>query len=142
LFCTGKIAPARELPADRSPCEPEAWPASGAPRGPRRTRRIAPLSGAGDPERAGNVSGRREVRTAAQLAEVAPDNARVRYQLASVWARDGKKGKALKALRQAVERGFSNLQALESDPAFDSLRKQKAYRKMVEELAARSRRAG
>jgi tetratricopeptide (TPR) repeat protein len=61
------------------------------------------------------------------------------YNLACAYAVSGKGKDALKALRQAVEKGFDDLGLLESDKDLDSIRGAPEFKSLVEELKARKR---
>jgi pimeloyl-ACP methyl ester carboxylesterase len=67
-------------------------------------------------------------------ARLQPDDAGTRYVLARAYALDGRKKKALDSLREAVERGFNDLANLKQNKAFDELRNEAEYKKLVEEL--------
>jgi pimeloyl-ACP methyl ester carboxylesterase len=67
-------------------------------------------------------------------AGLQPDDAATRYVLARAYALDGRKKKALDSLRDAIERGFKDLANLEQNRAFDALRNEAEYKRMVEEL--------
>ncbi|HEV7374128.1 MAG TPA: hypothetical protein VGN95_05400 [Pyrinomonadaceae bacterium] len=67
-------------------------------------------------------------------AQLQPDDAGTRYVLARAYALDGRKKKALDSLRGAVERGFRDLANLKQNKAFDELRNEAEYKKLVEEL--------
>jgi pimeloyl-ACP methyl ester carboxylesterase len=67
-------------------------------------------------------------------AQLQPDDPVMRYVLARAYALDGRKKKALASLREAVERGFKDLANLKQNKAFDALRNEAEYQKMVEEL--------
>jgi pimeloyl-ACP methyl ester carboxylesterase len=67
-------------------------------------------------------------------AQLQPDDAGTRYVLARAYALDGRKKKALDSLRDAVERGFKDLANLKQNKAFDELRNEAEYKKLVEEL--------
>ena len=67
-------------------------------------------------------------------AGVQPDDASTRYVLARAYALDGRKKKALDSLRDAIERGFKDLANLEQNRAFDGLRNEAEYKRMVLEL--------
>jgi hypothetical protein len=73
----------------------------------------------------------RKLEIAAQLQ---PDDAATRYVLARAYAFDGRKKKALDSLRDAVERGFKDLANLKQNKAFDALRDEAEYKRLVEEL--------
>jgi dienelactone hydrolase len=67
-------------------------------------------------------------------SEVNSDRAGVFYYLASAYAADGNKKKALRALRTATEKGFSDLATLTSNHAFDSIRKETEYDAIVKAM--------
>jgi dienelactone hydrolase/Flp pilus assembly protein TadD len=67
-------------------------------------------------------------------AQLQPNDAGTRYVLARAYALDGRKKKALASLREAVERGFNDLANLKQNKAFDELRNEAEYKKLVEEL--------
>ncbi|HVT59679.1 MAG TPA: hypothetical protein VHR45_14915 [Thermoanaerobaculia bacterium] len=69
-------------------------------------------------------------------AEIAPDDPYLWYQMASAQARRGNAKQALKLLARAVDSGWRDRAQLESDPAFESLRRDELYRKLVERLGA------
>ena len=63
--------------------------------------------------------------------EVDPDRAGGFYYLAWTYSAKGEKKKSLKALQTAVEKGFSDAAALDNNKAFDSLRDDPQYQKIV-----------
>jgi predicted esterase len=67
-------------------------------------------------------------------AEFAPQSPRVFYELAVAHALDRERRKALAALRQAVDNGFADASLLEAEPAFEPLRADTEYRKLVESV--------
>ncbi|MDT4954060.1 MAG: hypothetical protein QOJ02_2198 [Acidobacteriota bacterium] len=67
-------------------------------------------------------------------AQLQPNDALTRYALARAYALDGRKKRALDSLRDALERGFKDLANLKQNRAFDALRNEAEYKKMVEEL--------
>ena len=83
---------------------------------------------AGDYERAAVVL---EVAT-----KIGPPRPFVLYNLASAQARLGKRKRALEALEQAVEAGYSNAEYLEQDQDLESLRKLPDYQKLIARLKA------
>ncbi|MDX6270454.1 MAG: hypothetical protein QOD28_1677 [Acidobacteriota bacterium] len=90
-------------------------------------------------EGAQNLIGRREnyALAAASLAaasELAPDNAQVLYELARAHALNRDKRRAFDALRRAIEKGFKDARQLADDEAFDPLRGEAEYRKLVETI--------
>jgi pimeloyl-ACP methyl ester carboxylesterase len=66
--------------------------------------------------------------------QCAPENGYIFYQLARAHALNKDLRNALQALRQAIEKGFSNLDDLEKNPDFASLRGESGYREAVELL--------
>ncbi|MGH9650220.1 MAG: TPR end-of-group domain-containing protein, partial [Terriglobales bacterium] len=73
--------------------------------------------------------------TALTLAkEVAPESPWVLFSLARALALSGKKARALKTLTQAVEKGFTRLEAVENDRAFDTLRDDPGFKALVEKM--------
>jgi predicted Zn-dependent protease len=81
---------------------------------------------------------RREYGSAALRLEVMtrirPDNPQVYYHLARAHSLGGRKNEAIAALRNAVAKGYRDFDALESDKDLEPLRKQAAYRKIIEDL--------
>lgn len=67
-------------------------------------------------------------------AQVDPDSPRIPYRLATAWAGKGNRRKALESLQKAVEMKGTDLTEIEKDPAFDSLREEEGYRKLVARL--------
>jgi predicted esterase len=67
-------------------------------------------------------------------AEIAPGNPRVFYNLARAYSLGNEKGRAIEALKKAVEKGFKDAAALESDKDLDPLRNEAGYRKIIEDL--------
>jgi hypothetical protein len=69
--------------------------------------------------------------------EVDPERAGAFYYLA--WANNlkGDRKKSLKALQTAVDKGFSDIAGLENNKAFDSLRDDPQYQKIVSALKTR-----
>jgi tetratricopeptide (TPR) repeat protein len=83
------------------------------------------------------IEERRYARAAASL-EVAvaihPDNAIVWYNLACARALAGDKKQAVEALGQSIDRGFRNLDHIESDSDLDSIRARDDFREVVRAL--------
>ena len=71
-------------------------------------------------------------------AEILPNSAWVLYNLASVYSLKGEKKKSIETLKKAVDKGFSNAKELESDTAFDAIRADTAFTKIIEELKKKS----
>jgi len=77
---------------------------------------------------------RRAVLSLLVAAEIKPEEPYVWYGLARARALSGDKGEALKALRRAVEAGFHDAEALATEPGFETLRKERGYREIIEGL--------
>ena len=67
-------------------------------------------------------------------AECAPDSAYVHYTLARAYALNKENKNALAALRQAVEKGYTDIDAIEKNVEFDALRQMPGYRDLVQQL--------
>lgn len=67
-------------------------------------------------------------------AQISPENPRVLYHLACAYSQDGKKKDAIEALQNAVEKGFKDVLALETDPDLEPIRKEPAFQGLVEKL--------
>jgi dienelactone hydrolase len=67
-------------------------------------------------------------------AECAPDSAYIHYTLARAYALNRENKNALAALRQAVEKGYADLDAMEKNQEFDGLRQMPGYRDLVRQL--------
>ncbi len=67
-------------------------------------------------------------------AEIAQNNPYVTYELATAYALNGEKKKALEALKRAVEKGFTDLPRMNSSQALEPLRKESEYQKIVESI--------
>jgi predicted esterase len=67
-------------------------------------------------------------------SEVNPDRAGAFYYVAWAHAADGNKKKALRALRTATEKGFSDLATLTNNHAFDSLRNDAEYQAIIQAM--------
>jgi tetratricopeptide (TPR) repeat protein len=66
---------------------------------------------------------------------IAENNPQVFYELASAYALNGEKKKALEALRRAVEKGFKDIAQLNDSQALEPLRKEAEYRKILESIS-------
>ncbi len=66
--------------------------------------------------------------------EISPDSPRLLYALACAQALAGRKGDALDALRRAVEKGFTDADALATDPALESVRREAPFQRLLESL--------
>ena len=78
------------------------------------------------------------VRSFNLATEVNPERAGAFFYLAWAYAAKGDKKQALRALQTAVDKGFSDLAAIESNKAFDSIREDAQYREIIQ--AVRSKR--
>jgi dienelactone hydrolase len=67
-------------------------------------------------------------------AEIATDNPKVQFELACAYAADGAKKKALAALRRAVEKGFTDANALTDSEALAPLRDDPTFKELVGSL--------
>lgn len=67
--------------------------------------------------------------------EIAENNSQVIYELATAYALNGEKKKALDALRRAVEKGFTDIARMNSSPALEALRKESEYQKILESIS-------
>jgi tetratricopeptide (TPR) repeat protein len=70
-------------------------------------------------------------------AEVRPESRGIFYNLACVYSRLSEKGKALAALKRAVDNGYSDLHSLETDPDLDAIRAEPEFRRIVADLGNR-----
>lgn len=74
-----------------------------------------------------------EIVAALEVAsEVAPRSPQIFYELAVAHAANSDRKRALAALRKAFELGFKDAAALGREPAFDALRREAEYRRLVE----------
>ena len=69
------------------------------------------------------------------LAEIKPGHPGIVYGLASAQALNGERKKALKSLGEAVALGFADHEALASDPAWDGLRTDPEYLRILASLS-------
>lgn len=67
-------------------------------------------------------------------SEVKPDNPVVWFNLARAQAGDKRKREAIRSLERAVELGFTDLDLLKEHADFESLRKEKDFLRLMEEL--------
>ena len=70
--------------------------------------------------------------------ELAPDRPGAFVMLASAYALQGDKKKALQALKSAVDKGLSDRAAITENSAFDNLRKEPAYLELFEKIKGKS----
>ncbi|HEV2853403.1 MAG TPA: hypothetical protein VHC97_11420 [Thermoanaerobaculia bacterium] len=69
-------------------------------------------------------------------AEIDPEDYSVFYSRAAAYAQKGDRKRAIADLRQAVQKGYKDLPALEKDQAFNSVRQDEGYKEVVKSLAA------
>jgi hypothetical protein len=75
-----------------------------------------------------------------QIAEeIEPGVPHIPFRMATTWAKKGNRRRALAELAVAVDEGWTDLVALESERAFDPLRQNDVYKKIVAELLRRQR---
>jgi Tfp pilus assembly protein PilF len=67
-------------------------------------------------------------------AEIAPDRPGALFYLATAYALEGQKKNSLKALKRAVEKGFSDLTTILNTRAFDALREEPLYQEIIRSL--------
>jgi len=77
------------------------------------------------------------VRSFSLAAEVNPERAGAFFYLAWAYAAKGQKKRALRALQIAVAKGFSDLAAIESNTAFDSIRGDVQYREIIQAMRSK-----
>jgi tetratricopeptide (TPR) repeat protein len=70
-------------------------------------------------------------------AEIDPDVPNIPYRLATAYARKGNRRRALDYLELSVRKGWADLQALETERAFDPLRNKEQYRRIVQQIRER-----
>ena len=70
----------------------------------------------------------------AAAAELAPDNPQILYELACAYALNRDKQRAFDALRKAIEKGFKDVTDMARNDAFDALRKETEYQKLIESI--------
>lgn len=66
--------------------------------------------------------------------EIAPKSWGIPYEMARSYALHGDKKKAIESLKRAVEKGFSDLSAIENQPDFASLREEDEFKSLVKNL--------
>jgi len=74
------------------------------------------------------------IRSFATATQINPDRPGAFYYLASAYALNGDKKKALQALQTAIQKGFADREAIVTNAAFESLRNDPAYVEMIQEL--------
>jgi dienelactone hydrolase len=70
---------------------------------------------------------------------IRPDNPALFYDLACVYAVDGKKREAILMLKNAVDKGFADVKALESDSHLDPVRKEADFQRLLEDLKKKTK---
>lgn len=79
-----------------------------------------------------------EVVAALEVAsEISSRSPQLLYELAVAYATNSERKRSLVALRKAFALGFKDTAALESEPAFEALRGEAEYKRLVEELRAK-----
>jgi tetratricopeptide (TPR) repeat protein len=68
------------------------------------------------------------------MGRMRPENAGVDYRLARALARAGDKDAAVRALRNAVTKGVSDVAAIEAEADFESLRGEEGFRELLRSL--------
>ena len=76
-----------------------------------------------------------------KLSKLCPEDPVVFYNLACSWALIGETDEAFLALKTAVERGYDDVQYLNSDPDLRTLRSDPRYEEILDLLAARRPRS-
>jgi tetratricopeptide (TPR) repeat protein len=66
--------------------------------------------------------------------EIAENSSQVMYELATAYALNGEKKKALDALRRAVEKGFTDIARMNASPALSDVRKESEYQKILDSI--------
>ena len=79
----------------------------------------------------------RAVRTFTLATEVYPDRAGAFFYLAWAHAANGDKKRTLQALKSAVEKGYSDLAAINDNKAFDGIRDEAQYRQIIQDLQSK-----
>lgn len=74
-------------------------------------------------------------------SEIDPDVPHIPYRLATAYARKGNRRRALDYLEISARKGWTDLTALESERAFDPLRKTEQYRRIVNQIRQRQAEA-
>jgi len=75
------------------------------------------------------------IRSFSLATKVNPERAGAFFYLALAYAAKGDKKQALRTLRTAVDRGFSDLAAIEGNKAFDSIRDDMQYQEIIQACA-------
>ncbi|HEX7186382.1 MAG TPA: hypothetical protein VF756_31460 [Thermoanaerobaculia bacterium] len=75
-------------------------------------------------------------------AEIDPDVPHIPFRLATAYANKGNRKKALDYLALSVDKGWTDLVALEGERAFDPLRQSEEYKTIVAQLLRKQKEAG
>ncbi len=67
---------------------------------------------------------------------IEPDSPELLYNLAGLCALSNDKGRAMSYLKQAVEKGFRDMERLRADPALDSIRARPEFRALTERMGS------
>lgn len=70
-------------------------------------------------------------------AEIDPDVSSIPYRLAKAYAQKGNRRRALDYLEISVQKGWRDVEALETERAFDPLRKKEDFRRIVQQARQR-----
>jgi tetratricopeptide (TPR) repeat protein len=70
-------------------------------------------------------------------SEIDPDVPHIPYRLATAYAKRGNRRRALDYLEISAQKGWADLNAVESERAFDPLRKTEQYRRIVHQIRQR-----
>src|SRR5215210_2147517 len=73
--------------------------------------------------------------------EIDPDVPNIPYRLATAYARKGNRRRALDYLETSVRKGWTDLDTLESERAFDPFRKSEQFRRIVNQIRQRQTEA-
>jgi tetratricopeptide (TPR) repeat protein len=72
-----------------------------------------------------------------KMGEIRPDNPQILYNIACLYARQGKPDEAVSCLKQALDKGFDDIDLIRKDQDFQSLRETAFYRDLIEGAEAR-----
>ncbi len=67
-------------------------------------------------------------------AELAPKNSMIPIEVARIYAITNQKKQALRSLQSGVEKGYSDIKALENDKAFEGLHGERDWTKLIEKM--------
>ncbi|MDT8271721.1 MAG: tetratricopeptide repeat protein, partial [Desulfomonilia bacterium] len=68
------------------------------------------------------------------IARLRPDDPDVDYNIACIYAKQGRVDDGVRYLKQALDKGFSNVDLLESDPDLENIRETEGFKQLLEEL--------